>query len=243
MISFSFIYHKKNFSISFKSDKDHIAKQIISTRRFYEIDLLEYLLNSNIKGKIAIDVGANIGNHSIFLGSFIAKKIISIEANDELISTLESNLKNNNINHQIIAKGLGRQEGFGRLLFPLEENIGAGKIEIGDGHITITTLDDIAPSTGVVLVKIDVEGMELEVLQGGTHLLKTQHPHLVIEAATVGDFERVRSFLSGYGYRAVTKWNATDTFHFAYQPNLFHIAFFKTLKLISKIRNRLNTVK
>lgn len=211
----------KNFLIQFFSENDHIARTAKATNTFYEIHLLEYLRRLLPRGEWAIDVGANIGNHSVFFANFIAEKVISIEANPELLPILEKNLENNTKLSKIIPKGLGKEKGTANIHFPLQDNVGAGRLLAGPGSIPITTLDEIAPKSGVFLVKVDVEGMEMDVLSGATNLIKHQHPNFVIEAATQPEFDNIRKFLSPYGYTMLAQWNDTPTHHFAFHPSIF----------------------
>jgi len=62
-----FSYRGKKIVISGYANDDWIFKSIKNTNNFYEIDLLKYIHYSlsNISGSM-IDVGANIGNHSVF---------------------------------------------------------------------------------------------------------------------------------------------------------------------------------
>ncbi len=238
MTPLNFECHKKIFNINFFDDKDHISRVARTSNTFYEIDLLDYIRSLGIRAKVAIDVGANIGNHSVYFGNFIADHVICVEANDELLPILESNCSQNQVNYEIIGKGLGEASGTASITFPIENNVGAAKLEKGNGDIIITTLDDVAPATGVDLVKIDVEGMELDVLLGARRLLSTQHPHLVIEAATEDSLRDIKKLLSTYNYIKLSKWNATPTYHFAYRPTLSIIWYARILKLKSRALHR-----
>jgi FkbM family methyltransferase len=54
--------------------------------------------------------------------------------------------------------------------------------------VAATTLDEIASAMpDVHLIKLDVEGFELQVLRGGTDLLRTRRPVIVFEHEPVGD--------------------------------------------------------
>lgn len=236
----------KQFKILSISEDDHIIKNIQTSGTFYEFELLNYLRLLRIKGRCAIDVGANIGNHSIFFSAFLAENVISVEANSDIIPALEENLSNNNCNHEIVASALGAESGCGELSFPLENNVGAGRITKGAGNIKIITLDNIAPNEGVFLVKIDVEGMEMDVLQGGCELITSQRPDLVIEASTEMEFSAIDKFLRPFGYRSLSRWNSTPTYHFSCSHGFlkrFRVAairiYVKTRALTQKICRRL----
>lgn len=75
------------------------------------------------------------------------------------------------------------------------------------GHgirIPITTLDrQVADWQGPIVMKIDVEGFELEVLAGGSALLAEHHPDIICEILPGNDEDiaRLQDTLRGYGYR------------------------------------------
>ena len=58
------------------AEHDYIVREISREQSFYEDDLLEYLALAAPKGGIFIDVGANIGNHSVYFGKFIKIKLL-----------------------------------------------------------------------------------------------------------------------------------------------------------------------
>lgn len=226
----------KQFSIQSVSDNDHISREIRESGRFYEFELLNYLRLTGVKGRCAIDVGANIGNHSIFFSAFLAEHVISIEANGDIVSVLAKNLSNNNCRGRIIASAVGAEPGFGEISFPLENNIGAGRIAKGSGDIEIITLDDIAPSQGVFLVKIDVEGMEMDVLRGARKLIAAQRPDLVIEASTMVEFSEIDAFLRPFGYRPLSRWNSTPTYHFSCNHGVWTRARIMAIQIYMRVQ-------
>lgn len=222
------------------SDEDHIAKIIKASGDFYERELLSYLRLLGLRGECAVDVGANIGNHSIFFAAFLAEKIISIEANKDLVPILRENLSANGCQYEIIAAAIGSENGPGRISYPLENNIGAGKIIRGAGDINIITLDQAVPRKGVFLIKIDVEGMEMDVLKGATQLIEAQYPDLVIEASTAAEFHEIDAFLRSFGYRCLSKWNSTPTYHFSFNHGAFIRLKVATIKAYIKAQRLIN---
>lgn len=64
----------------------------------------------------------------------------------------------------------------------------------------------------VGLIKIDVEGHELDVLEGASEILERDHPNLIIEAEErhrIGALESVSVFLKQFGYRPFLFINGT----------------------------------
>ena len=81
---------------------DHISHDINLDgiyEKDYLITLIKWLksIQYNIFNGIAIDIGANIGNHSVFFSKFF-KKVYSFEPNPKTFELLKINAKlNNNI--------------------------------------------------------------------------------------------------------------------------------------------------
>lgn len=256
-----FKYKQKTFNIFGVSKEDHIYQNIVNNHTFYEIDLLEYI--SNIRkffqpeNSITIDVGANIGNHSIYFESFICDHVIAIEPNSEVLPILIKNLRLNTNNYTIYENALGEEESVGRIILPenSKKNNGMTKIECfmkNDGTnntIKILTLDSIIddwkqknPCQGCVsMIKIDVEGMELAVLKGAQNTIRKYRPHLFIEAATLTEFNELNHYLNSLGYRPLTHLAVTPVYHFAFKPTKslrIFVSWFRFLRKVKKVKRK-----
>ncbi len=64
------------------------------------------------------------------------------------------------------------------------------------------------------MIKIDVEGMEVDVLRGAYQLLETHQPLLYVECADATALSKVLSELAPLGYRPVAQFNSTPTVFF-----------------------------
>lgn len=158
----------------------------------YETGTYEKGILSVIKKKINpegifVDVGANIGLMSIFVShNFPKAQIHSFEAHPITHQILLDNIRLNgckNIQtHQI---ALGSSKGEVELYDNWEVNRGGAsfKVKKGNqgGHIVASDLLDNILNVAVSLIKIDVEGAELEVLLGAKELIKNSSPALIIE--------------------------------------------------------------
>ena len=231
-----FTYRTKKFDIQGLSQTDHIYKIISKTKSFYEIDLLEHIYNITEKSDqnktLAIDVGANIGNHSIFLKSFICDHLIAIEPNPTILPILKRNLEKNIDSYSLYECAVGDSVGTGSLSIPdgSNDNVGMAKISYGssgDNNIPITTLDQIinewqnkqSDAFKISVIKIDIEGMELPALNGAEKLIKYHKPHIFAEAATEEEFEKINNFLRPLGYKKLSRWAETPVYHFSYRPS------------------------
>ncbi len=251
-----FVYCGRNFTLVGASERDHIVSVIRNTEAFYELDLLEYMQWAIAKreGKrragLVLDVGANIGNHAVFIGTFIAKHVIAIEPNPESLVCLRENLECNLENYTIHDCALGASTGRGRVHMPenAADNLGMARIvEDDEGPINIRTLDDLIAEQNDVLgittpvtgMKIDVEGMEIPVLKGARDMLQRDSPELFIEAATSKQLAEIEVFLDEFGYRKVATWAATPTHHFTTKRNVTTRLSILTYKVRRRLKYRI----
>ncbi len=101
------------------------------------------------------------------------------------------------------ASALGRASGRGTARLLNASNYGVVTIEptlVGD--LPIATLDDfVTLNMSVSIIKVDVEGAELAVLEGASNTLAFHKPHLFIEAAEQSALEEIEGFLKAFGYQ------------------------------------------
>lgn len=205
--------------ISIRSpDDDHIGKVVAESGAFYEEEMLVDLAGLLHKGECVIDVGANIGNHSIFFAAIAGCRVHAFEPNAEALDYLAHNVRVNALEADVTIHSIavGATQGHVRLSATKEGNLGATRFAVldeGQG-IPMTTLDAEFLRDDVSLVKIDAEGMDFDVLLGAAALLRRRQPIIAIECQTIGEFADVQTWLSEYGYVATACYNATETYVF-----------------------------
>ena len=157
--------------------------QYAATPKFEELEVLEYI-KSKFKGGIALDIGACIGNHSIFFSKFIFDKVFAFEANLKNLMLLMENKKNNNISDdKLIINYTALSDGnYNYTCQETKSNMGGTKIIEGDGDGKLMTkrLDEF-DLPKINFIKIDVEGHELKVLKGAVNLIKKDFPDILVE--------------------------------------------------------------
>ncbi|MCK6545907.1 FkbM family methyltransferase [Myxococcota bacterium] len=198
----------------------HIHEQIRMHSAFYEAEMLTFIEDTFKPGLAIADVGANVGNHAVFFGLVMkAKPLVCVEASSAAVLQLERNLALNGVTGvELVTKALGRAPGRGSLWVPLSQasNAGAAKLIVGDGDVEISTLDAelLAHGTGHLdLVKLDVEGMEADVLRGALDVLGRSKPDLFVELQTERDRDAVMAVLAPLGYELGPRFNYTPTHH------------------------------
>lgn len=158
------------------------------TDGFYELAELEQLYADIGPQKIVLDIGANIGNHAIFFSKKMnSEKIILVEPYPPAIRHLLVNISLNYrdcFDLSFLGLAIGNKAGTARIIAPTEFNIGLTRIDAtGPGTTPVITGDELLSSFPIDLIKIDVEGMEIDVLSGLDATLSNQRPVLYVEVS------------------------------------------------------------
>ncbi|MFE4196516.1 FkbM family methyltransferase [Paenarthrobacter sp. NPDC056912] len=201
------------------ADQDYIQKTIASTQRPYEEAMLIDIADGVAAGDLVLDVGANCGNHTLYLACVAGAEVQAFEPDVELCGVIRSSASLNGVDSLVTVHevGVGDAEGFGRIVQTAENNRGAQRLQrvsSEENGTTIIRLDDLEFSKPVRAMKIDVEGMELDVLNGAKLLIERDRPEIYVECQTRQDFERIHTWLAQYDYRYLSTFNATPTHRF-----------------------------
>ncbi|CAG0956401.1 hypothetical protein GEOBC_00484 [Geobacteraceae bacterium] len=166
----------------------------------YECNQLEFcnmlIAKNNIS--IFIDIGSNFGLYSIILtvNNPNLSKIFSFEPDVVNYNHLCSNIFLNNLNQKVKTHALGLSNHKGEIEFLRNKGNSTGQSRIAETapdttksqnfiieKITIDTLDDSlnAINGERVLVKIDVEGHEMEVCAGAVNFFQNNHCYIQME--------------------------------------------------------------
>jgi FkbM family methyltransferase len=153
---------------------------------FYEPEELAIIARHFPMGGAFLDIGTNIGNHTLYVAKFLrASRIVCIEPNPAAIAVLESNIMLNGIQQvvdsQYLGIGLSDHASENASMRVPAKNLGASRVIEGAGDIRLERADILLAGQTFDLVKIDVEGMELMVLAGMEGLLKSHRPKMFIE--------------------------------------------------------------
>jgi FkbM family methyltransferase len=179
--------------------------------------LLHQLRKERGDGVIVLDCGANIGvmtvewaRHMIGWGA-----VLAVEPQEPVFYALCGNIALNNLpNARALNAAVGR--GDGEIKVPaLNFNVHGsyGSLGLMGGHpndvgqvpdraylIPLRKIDDIVPDPQRVdFIKLDVEGMELDALQGASKTIARCRPVLLVEHLK-NDKGQLRSAIAGLGY-------------------------------------------
>lgn len=154
----------------------------------YEKGILHFI-ESNFKSDgVFIDVGANIGLMSIFAASkFPKSKVIAFEAHPNTVELLNRNVELNGIqNIEVFDKALGNAIGKIKIFDNWQVNRGGASTVVQGKdsksfEVDLIRLDDTLNDLIPDMIKVDVEGAELDVLKGAEGLIKRFLPTLIVE--------------------------------------------------------------
>lgn len=160
----------------------------IFTNGVYEPDILKLIQEHLHEGGTFIDIGANIGQHSLFAATHVGQtgQVIAFEPIPRIAAQLRSSLTLNKLSNVTINEvACSDTEGEARLTL-VTGNIGGSSLhrKTDQNSILVKTqpADNFtAELARIDLIKIDAEGHELEVLRGLEITLAKHKPALIIE--------------------------------------------------------------
>lgn len=207
---------------------DYIASEIRRTGRPYEHRLLR-LLERLTRGRPGtfVDVGANIGNHTVFFAK-LGRDAVAIEPNEEAAQYLKSNVVENGVAErvEVIMAAAGPTAGRGRVIASEDGQLGTARFVMDDdGDVPVVALDDVVRDPAII--KVDVENGEAEVLDGARSVVGARRAILVVESWDHGLRRAVISRLGAAGYhRFPISLCATPTYVYLPSWRLWAKAFF-----------------
>ena len=195
-LKFFFLKIIQNFTLSFNLrtstdikvlfNKDIISSNIL-LNGVYEKELLDFILElckkiGKLKNFSVVDIGANIGNHSLYFSNYF-KRVYAFEAHPKIYSVNQLNTSNKK-NIKLFNLGVGdiNKNSF---IYENEYNMGGSSIinKVGKKvKIKIKKLDNIKKINKLLLIKIDVEDFELQVLKGSLNTIKKFKPIIAFES-------------------------------------------------------------
>lgn len=182
----------------------------------YELYFLRYIAR-NLVGGTFLDVGANIGNHALYLAENF-DFVHCFEPDPAIADRLADNAALNDATIYIHRVGLGAENGELPFYPSAVGNQGTGSFVAQDGHavrtLPVRNGDDylaLAKIFGVSFIKIDVEGFELQVVAGLRNTINRDRPIIMLEFdGTRNDFCTLTGLLPDYSFLMLTPAGPTS---------------------------------
>ena len=165
----------------------------ISKGHIWEKNITKKIFNDCEKGSIAIDIGANIGTHTISMLDSVGDEgiVIAFEPQENLIDCMKKTFEKNNniILTSKLVSNIDGESGYmsgtgGRSRIPIDKKNYSMKTWNRELKKTITLdnyIDELKITKNISVIKIDVEGHEFEVLEGAINTIDRYKPIIYIE--------------------------------------------------------------
>ena len=218
----SMIVSRHDYQIADNAQGYGVGFQLLESSQYEaaDVSLLLTVLDCRRRyfgdGVVAIDGGANLGVHTLEWARHMHGwgQVLAFEAQEMVFYALAGNIALNNcMNARARLTALG--DACGEILVPQPDYFtpaSFGSLELrptgsaepavvatGSSPVPMVTLDSLAFER-LDLVKLDVEGMELEVLNGALECIERHHPVLFIEILKIGA-AALEAFAANQGYR------------------------------------------
>jgi FkbM family methyltransferase len=181
---------------------------------------LQNLISSIVQpGTVVYDIGAHVGSIALGVARLVGGtgKVVAFEGDPENVQSLRESIALNHFGHcmEVVHAAVWSHAEPDGIAFRRSKTHGShGGVEAdgckpvlpGDDLIRVPaiTLNEFIANHGSVpdLIKIDVEGGEYEVLNGGSELFQTRRPRLLVEVHHQEAAEKIKAWLEEYRYSA-----------------------------------------
>jgi FkbM family methyltransferase len=191
---------------------DNCIGNSIKTNLFWEDWMFQYIHENYVQNTNIIDLGANIGTTTLLMSEVVSEgcKIYSFEPvySDILLKNVKDNRLEGKVSVYPYAVG-NEKKSLKMRNIDLSDNLNFGALSImhnlkeGDDTFELSVVPvDHFEFENVSLIKIDVEGMEIEVLEGAMNLIKKCKPTILVETYQLENFKSSEMYkeLEGLGY-------------------------------------------
>lgn len=150
-----------------------------------ERELARHVRRLTRGARAAIDVGAAQGWYATYFLSRGIERVIAIEPHQPHVAALNANVRRN------CPGSVGR-------LTTIAKCVGACR---AGEHDDVMTLDDLLPLPTPIVIKLDIEGFEVDALRGATEMLWAGDVRWIIETHAAHLERECERLLRGAGYR------------------------------------------
>lgn len=218
----------------FVRPNDHLSRWFRYFGR-YERETSQLLRELARPGEVFLDVGANLGLHSLGVAKEVGCHVAAFEPSPPTADCLEKSVAENELEHlvRIFRVAISDEEGSAELVEP-EHHVGQAALEaptegFREGNryeVPVARLDTYgefqeyirALGARVGLLKMDIEGAEERALRGMESLLRQHRPAIVMEIydGNLNGFgssrEAIFEFLANLGYELVREFDYNGLF-------------------------------
>lgn len=190
-----------------------ISKELL-VHRTHEPIATSLLRETIQEGMVVVDIGSNIGYYLTLAASRVGRsgKVVGIEPAPRNVQLLRRNIELNGLTNVSVVEGAAAdRDGDGVLyvsnLSNWHSTLASSQAQRGEVSVKMFKIDTLVESLGlprVDLIRMDIEGAEIEAVPGMLRTLQTWWPKLVIELhpPLVGaePIRKLQDALAGLGY-------------------------------------------
>jgi len=153
------------------------------------------------KDSVYLDIGTNVGYHALGIHSVVGCRVIGFEPHPNHFAVAAFNCNEHNI--QIYNCAVAEQDGLITISdFDETEVKNYGEVQTDTNGIEVKAIKlDTLNLPKVDLMKIDVEGFEINVLEGATDTIDKCRPVIFYEALTLEDWGPCYDYLKAKKYK------------------------------------------
>jgi FkbM family methyltransferase len=142
----------------------------IRSQGIWEADVMKVLARFLGPGSLFVDVGANVGFHSLFAAQ-LGAHVVAVEPVPWTLELLRANVWRHGADVEVVAAAASDTAGTVRIEIDPGHRSGA---QIGDEGVEVRAapLDELVPEGEVDVLKVDVEGAEAQVFRGASAILE-----------------------------------------------------------------------
>jgi FkbM family methyltransferase len=187
----------------------------------YEEPFLEHIRKAGREG-VYVDVGAHLGTHTVWFATLCpSTKVHAFEPVGRYAEVVRRNIADNGLEDKVTVHQVGLSAEAGSATNFMSTPHQVGFTEQAEGvteTFPVKRLDDVVRGP-VAVIKIDVEGMEADVLKGARRILSRHRPAVYAESWDAEHAEVVLAALAPYGYRPTGKvFNSSPTHEYVAPP-------------------------
>ena len=150
----------------------------------HEVTEMSFVLHALRPGDFFADIGANIGSYSVLAAGAAGTRVISVEPVPATFKHLMDNIRLNDLSDRVeaICCGLSSQSGELQFVSSLDtmNRVALPGEDLPTVTVPVRTLNDICGTSIPAIIKIDVEGHEKPVLEGGSDTLANEGVRAVL---------------------------------------------------------------
>ncbi|MEC3950542.1 FkbM family methyltransferase [Sphingobium sp. HWE2-09] len=143
------------------------------TGQMWDFPEMMFLVHFLRADDLFVDIGANVGAYSVLAGAVGMSRVIAVEPVPQTYAKLQRNLRLNGVGERAELLNIGLADQAGTLHFTTDRGGLNHVVDSGGIAVPVRTLDDVLAGRSANMIKLDVEGFEVEVLRGGAACLAT----------------------------------------------------------------------